>query len=159
MAWMMSSTGVARLSSWLLSISSRAKSFPGSSGMASRLEYGEAFVRVEDVALDVGGFGRPPAKLVHRADEAHPIEDLLLPTIFDRAQRPLAPSRIIGGLQRVVERAVGFDVGVEQVVFGRQEGVRPAGGRDQREPPRALLHVPGASCAEIEAAPGGRGGV
>src|SRR5690349_16623898 len=48
-----------------------------------RLEHREALVRIEDVALHVGGLGRPPAELVHRADEAHPIEDLLLAAILD----------------------------------------------------------------------------
>src|ERR1700732_4202800 len=159
MAWITSSTGVARLSLRLFSISSRARSCPGSSGMTRpskghrylvmagsspamtrkldrvpasktaslRLEYGEALVRVEDVALHVRCFGRPPPELVHRADETHPVEDLLLPAVLDRAQRPLAPGRIIGGLQRVIERAVGFNVGVEQVMLRRQKGVRPAG--------------------------------
>src|SRR4051794_1736100 len=158
MAWITSSTGVARLSPRLFSISSRARSLPGRSGMILRLEHGEAFIRVEDVALHIGGFGWPPAELVHRADETHPVEDLLLPAILDRAQRPLPPGRVVGGLQRVVESSIGLGIGGEQVVFGRQEGVRPAGGRDQRDPPRAFLDDPGAGRAEIETAPWGRGG-
>src|ERR1700719_4411493 len=137
MAWITSSTGVARLSLRLFSISSCAKSCPGSSGMTRpskghrylvmaglvpaihgsgrrvcrsswmagsspamtrkldrvpasktaslRLEDGEAFVRVEDVALHVGGFGWAPPELVHCADEAHPVEDLLLSAVLDRA--------------------------------------------------------------------------
>src|SRR5690349_10972263 len=99
MAWITSSTGVARLSFRLLSISSRARRFPGSSGMASRLEYGEALVRVEDVALHVGCFRWQPPELVHRADHAHPVPDLLLPAVLDGAHRPLPPRRIVGSLQ------------------------------------------------------------
>src|SRR5260370_579971 len=72
MDWMMSSTGVARLSLRLFSISSRARSFPGRSGTILGLEYREALVRVEDIALYVGGFGWPPPELVHCADQAHP---------------------------------------------------------------------------------------
>src|SRR5215469_16556912 len=116
---MMSSTGVARLSSRLFSISSRASSFPGSSGMTLRLEDCETLVRVEDVALHVGGFGGPPPELVHRADQAQPVEDLLLAAVLDGAKGPLPPRRIVGGLQRLVEGAVGFDIGVEQVVLWR----------------------------------------
>src|SRR5260370_19948396 len=102
MDWMMSSTGVARLSLRLFSISSRARSFPGRSGMILGLEYGEARVRVEDIALHIGGFGWPPPELVHCADQAHPVQDLLLSAVLDRAQRPLPPRRVIGGLQCII---------------------------------------------------------
>src|SRR5262249_598899 len=60
--------------------------------------------------------------------------------------------------QSLIERAIGLDVGVEQVVLRREEGVRPAGRCDQRDAPRALLDDAGAGRAEIEAAPWGRGG-
>src|SRR4051794_20607001 len=83
------------------------------------LEYGEALVRVENVALHVGGFGRPPPELVHCADEAHPVQDLLLAAVLDRTQWPLPPSCVIGRLQRLIKRAISVDVGVEQIVFGR----------------------------------------
>src|SRR5438445_5502959 len=112
--------GVARLSSRLFSISSRARSLPGKSDMdwrpwASRLECGKALVRIEDVALHVGCFSRPPPKLVHRPHEAHPVQDLLLAAVLDGAQRPLPPRRVIAGLQRVVERSIGLDIRIEQV--------------------------------------------
>src|SRR5215831_14415614 len=96
------SNGVARLSLRLFSISSRASSLPGSSGMALRLEHGKALVGIENIALRVGGFRRPPRELVHRADETHPIEHFLLAAVFDRAQRPLPPSCIVAPLQCLI---------------------------------------------------------
>src|SRR5207237_705025 len=72
----------------------------------SRRVDGEAFVGVEDPALDIGGFGRTTAEFLHPAHQAHPIEDLLLTAVLDRAQRPLPPSRVVAGLQRIVERPV-----------------------------------------------------
>src|SRR5207245_4109019 len=118
MAWITCSTDVARPSLRLFSISSRARAFPGRSGMARRprsspLEHGEAFVRVEDVALHVGGFRRPPPELVHRAYQAHPVQHLLLSAVLDRAQRPLPPRREVGSLQCLKARAVGLDIGAE----------------------------------------------
>src|SRR6516164_750217 len=113
-------------------------------GQRSRLVDGEALVGVEDPALDIGGLGGPPPELVHAAHQAHPIQDLLLAAVLDGTQRPLPPRRIIAGLKRVVEGAVGFDVGVEQMVLAGQKCMRPARGSDQRDPPRALLDDPGA---------------
>src|SRR5260370_35674542 len=97
MDWMMSSTGVARLSLRLFSISSRARSFPGRSGTILGLEYREALVRVGDIALNVGGFGWPPPELVHFAVHAHPAPELLLSAVPERAPRPPPPLPVIGG--------------------------------------------------------------
>ena len=123
-----------------------------------RLEHRETFVGIKDVALDVGGLGWTSPELVHRADEAHPIEDFLLAAVFDRAQRALPPCRVIRGLQCFIEGAVGLDIGVEQAVLGGQKGVRPARRSDQRDAPRAFLGDLRAGRAEVEAAPRGRGG-
>src|SRR5260370_12000659 len=88
MDWMMSSTGVARLSLRLFSISSRARSFPGRSGTILGLEYREALFRVEDIALHVGVFGWPPPDPVHYADQPIPVQYLLLSSAPYRTHSP-----------------------------------------------------------------------
>src|SRR5208282_307523 len=82
----------------------------------------------------------------------------LLAAALDGTQRPFPPGRVVARLQRVVERAVGFDVGIEQIVLRRQKRVRPARRGDQRHPPLALLDDPCAGRTEVETPPRSRRG-
>src|SRR5579875_871880 len=119
---MTASIAVVRLSCALAPISSAASARPGSAAIAaSRRKGGEAFVRVEDPAFDKDGFAGPPAELLHRAQKAHPVQDLLLSAVLDRGQRPRPPARIVAFRKSAIKRAVGLDIGMEQVVFRGQK--------------------------------------
>src|SRR6266478_5976728 len=118
-----------------------------------RPEQREAFVRVEDVALDIVDNFRLALQRVHRAAEAHPVQELLLAGILDLLGAQLAPARELARAQFVEARPVAGIVGIEVMVFWRQEGVRPARRGDQRDPPWAVGQSLRHRAADIETAP------
>ena len=62
------------------------------------------------------------------------------------------PGRVIADLERVVEAAVGFDIGPELPVLLGQKRMRPGGRRDKRGAPRALCHDPRRGGADLHTA-------
>ena len=51
------------------------------------------------------------AERLHRAQEAEPVQHLVLARLLDLVGRVAVPGRVIALLQRIVEPAVGGDVG------------------------------------------------
>src|SRR5437762_4858055 len=94
----------------------------------------------EGPGLDKGSLGGLAAELFHRAQEAEPVQHLVLPGLLDLVGRVAMPSRVIADLERAVEAAIGFDIGPELPVLLGQKRMRPARRGDKRGAPRALCH-------------------
>src|SRR3954470_2950849 len=83
----------------------------------SGAEDGDHLVGVHRAALQVGRVGRRPFQLGHRAGQAEPAQQLVLPTGLHRRERVLAPGLVVAALQRRVQHLVGLVVGMKIVVL------------------------------------------
>src|SRR5205085_11640696 len=108
--------------------------------------------RDEGPGLDKGGLVGLPSELLHGAQQAEPVQHLVLPRFFDLLGRIAVPGRLIAGFERVVEPAVGRDIGPELPILLGQERMRPARRCDKRGAPRALRPDPCRGGADLHAA-------
>src|SRR5712691_7169135 len=103
----------------------------------SGLIVGEDDRRDEGPGLDEGGLVGLAAERLHRAEEAEPVQDLVLAAFFDLVGRIAVPGGIIAFFQRIVEKTVGGDVGPQLGVLLGEERVRPGGRGDKGRAPWA----------------------
>src|SRR6266550_7207381 len=96
-----------------------------------------AVTGVQTCALPIYDLGLAPQGM-HRAAKTHPVEEFLLPGVLDFRSREFPPARQLARGELVEARPVARIVGIEVMVLWRQERVRPARRRDERNPPRAV---------------------
>ena len=75
----------------------------------------------------------------------------MLPRSFEPLERQIAPGLVVARAQVLEQHAIGLEIGIEEVILGGQERVRPARRRHEHDAPWALAQDARGEPPELEA--------